>query len=252
MVVSDGSEEKDKVKKLEDEIKTQKQKIESLTNIHTSLGSRTVNGVTPNNRQLKIEGEQVKLKEMYDKLDNLNGSSGGPSVGFQGSSGSGSTPKPNVGRMGSATTPVMNAADTNAMNKQVERADALAYKKMMDDYDDKIGELRSKRAEGAKDIIKGFTGSLGAASMGIAGATVGAATGEMDNIVKAAAAGIGMGDWMGEKAVEAPVAIKDFGKGVVKGVQAGREYKTLRKDLDKQKQQISKLIKDSNINAGNM
>lgn len=138
--------------------------------------------------------------------------------------------------------------------KQMSRSDLIATQNLLDGYDEKLAEIKKQKTEGIQDIVKGFTGTAGALAGGITGAAVGAALGEMDDVVKAAGAGIGVGDFIGEKAVDLPTGAADMVKKSMSGMATKNELKQLRKQFQNQTNTVQKIIKNQrdNIDASNV
>lgn len=102
-----------------------------------------------------------------------------------------------------------NATVPSRLNKGVTSNNKAQddYYKIMDKYNDEIAKATEKRKNGWKDAASGFNETLGAIAGGGIGLSVGSitglATGDLDQIHKATAYGIGLGDAVGENVTKA-------------------------------------------------
>lgn len=102
-----------------------------------------------------------------------------------------------------------NATVPSRLNKGVTSDNKAQddYYKIMDKYNDEIAKATEKRKNGWKDAASGFNETLGAIAGGGIGLSVGSitglATGDLDQIHKATAYGIGLGDAVGENVTKA-------------------------------------------------
>ena len=69
-------------------------------------------------------------------------------------------------------------------------------------YEDQLSEINKQRNEGIKDIISSVTETYGAALGAGAGAIIGGASGEFDELTRGLIAGMGAGDYVGESVVK--------------------------------------------------
>lgn len=85
--------------------------------------------------------------------------------------------------------------------------DMDAYDKIMDKYNDELAKAKEKRRKGIESALAGAAETVGAGFGGMAGLSIGAvsglATGDLDQIPKAMAYGIGVGDAAGENLTKA-------------------------------------------------
>lgn len=233
-------------------IHEQQKKVDDLKNYQVGMGGVVTdeNGnylkETADQRQKKINEEQSKLNSLLSKANMGQASLDAPDFGTVQNF---NTPS-SLGQ-GGQSVPVTNSSQGQALGKQISRDDAVAYQQYIDQCDDKIKELSTKRNEGVKDIIKGVTGTVGAVTVGTMGVGLGAAMGEMDDILKYAGAGMGVGDYIGEKVVELPAGGVDLVKSINKGIKNGRDNKKLEKSLNAQKAKIDELMMTNNIDIGN-
>lgn len=96
------------------------------------------------------------------------------------------------------------------------------YNDMLESYQDKIAELKKKRSDGIKQIMKGVGETAVAIPGALGGALIGGASGELDDAIRGASVGAGIGDTIGgfaaDTAFETGSAIKTAGKTVSSGV----------------------------------
>lgn len=76
------------------------------------------------------------------------------------------------------------------------------YNAMMDKYQDQLDELKKKRQEGTKQILRGIGETAGAVPGALAGAVIGGADGDLDSALRGAAVGMGIGDTIGGSMAE--------------------------------------------------
>lgn len=114
------------------------------------------------------------------------------------------------------------------------------YYKIMDKYDDEIAKAKEKRREGIKKIASGGFETLGAAAGGMVGLSIGSvsglATGDLDQMYKATAYGIGVGDALGENLTNAVASVSSNLKSRA----------SVNKKLDNQIAQMEKNLKIQN------
>lgn len=114
------------------------------------------------------------------------------------------------------------------------------YYKIMDKYDDEIAKAKEKRREGIKNIASGVFETLGAAAGGMVGLSIGSvsglATGDLDQMYKATAYGIGVGDALGENLTNA----------VASATTSIKSRASVNKKLDNQIAQMEKNLKIQN------
>ena len=96
---------------------------------------------------------------------------------------------------------------STASSSRTTDKDREAYEKIMDKYDDEIAKAKERRRKGIESTITGAAETIGAGIGGMTGLSVGAvsglATGDLDQIPKAMAYGIGAGDAAAENLTKA-------------------------------------------------
>lgn len=114
------------------------------------------------------------------------------------------------------------------------------YYKIMDKYDDELAKAKEKRRKGIQDAFSGGIETIGAAAGGMVGLSIGSvsglATGDLDQIHKAAAYGIGVGDALGENLTNA----------VASATTSIKSRASVNKKLDNQIAQMEKNLKIQN------
>lgn len=114
------------------------------------------------------------------------------------------------------------------------------YYKIMDKYDDELAKAKEKRRKGIQDAFSGGFETLGAAAGGMVGLSIGSvsglATGDWDQIHKATAYGIGVGDALGEHLTNA----------VASATTSIKSRASVNKKLDNQIAQMEKNLKIQN------
>lgn len=114
------------------------------------------------------------------------------------------------------------------------------FYKIMDKYDDELAKAKEKRRKGIQDAFSGGIETIGAAAGGMVGLSIGSvsglATGDLDQIHKAAAYGIGVGDALGENLTNA----------VASATTSIKSRASVNKKLDNQIAQMEKNLKIQN------
>lgn len=114
------------------------------------------------------------------------------------------------------------------------------YYKIMDKYDDELAKAKEKRRKGIQDAFSGGIETIGAAAGGMVGLSIGSvsglATGDLDQIHKATAYGIGVGDALGEHLTDA----------VASATTSIKSRASVNKKLDNQIAQMEKNLKIQN------
>lgn len=114
------------------------------------------------------------------------------------------------------------------------------YYKIMDKYDDELAKAKEKRRKGIQDAFSGGIETIGAAAGGMVGLSIGSvsglATGDLDQIHKATAYGIGVGDALGEHLTNA----------VASATTSIKSRASVNKKLDNQIAQMEKNLKIQN------
>lgn len=114
------------------------------------------------------------------------------------------------------------------------------YYKIMDKYDDELAKAKEKRRKGIQDAFSGGIETIGAAAGGMVGLSIGSvsglATGDLDQIHKATAYGIGVGDALGEHLTSA----------VASATTSIKSRASVNKKLDNQIAQMEKNLKIQN------
>lgn len=114
------------------------------------------------------------------------------------------------------------------------------YYKIMEKYDDELAKAKEKRRKGIQDAFSGGIETIGAAAGGMVGLSIGSvsglATGDLDQIHKATAYGIGVGDALGENLTNA----------VASATTSIKSRASVNKKLDNQIAQMEKNLKIQN------
>lgn len=114
------------------------------------------------------------------------------------------------------------------------------FYKIMDKYDDELAKAKEKRRKGIQDAFSGGIETIGAAAGGMVGLSIGSvsglATGDLDQIHKATAYGIGVGDALGEHLTSA----------VASATTSIKSRASVNKKLDNQIAQMEKNLKIQN------
>lgn len=114
------------------------------------------------------------------------------------------------------------------------------YYKIMDKYDDELAKAKEKRRKGIQDAFSGGIETIGAAAGGMVGLSIGSvsglATGDLDQIHKATAYGIGVGDALGDHLTNA----------VASATTSIKSRASVNKKLDNQIAQMEKNLKIQN------
>lgn len=122
------------------------------------------------------------------------------------------------------------------------KSDKIAddYYKIMEKYDDELAKAKEKRRKGIQDAFSGGIETIGAAAGGMVGLSIGSvsglATGDLDQIHKATAYGIGVGDALGENLTNA----------VASATTSIKSRASVNKKLDNQIAQMEKNLKIQN------
>lgn len=144
---------------------------------------------------------------------------------------------------------VKKAMDSNITtsatpSKSFSDKDKDNYLKIMDQYDDAISKAKEKRRKGLENFASGAAETLGAGIGGMTGLSIGAisglSTGDLDQIPKAAAYGIGIGDAAGENLTKAVSA-------AASGIKSRAKVNS---NLDKQLAQMERNLKINNEHRG--
>lgn len=123
-------------------------------------------------------------------------------------------------------------------------------------YAAKIEELKRKRGDSIALATKGLTGTVGASFAGIAGGVIGGATGDVGNTLKGVGAGMGVGDYLGEKSVDltrkAYTGPRDAIKSVNKTLGEIKKgtyitSKQIDKELNKRREEVNAMFDNVNI-----
>lgn len=114
------------------------------------------------------------------------------------------------------------------------------YYKIMEKYDDELAKAKEKRRKGIQDAFSGGIETIGAAAGGMVGLSIGSvsglATGDLDQIHKATAYGIGVGDALGDHLTNA----------VASATTSIKSRASVNKKLDNQIAQMEKNLKIQN------
>lgn len=141
-------------------------------------------------------------------------------------------------------------SDNNKLHDKYEdQADEIEK-----NYKDKIDEIKKKQRDNRRESYKGVAETIGALAGGTTGLVAGMSTGDVQHMIKGAGYGLGIGDKLGSKAVEAPIAMTNAMKEVAKN--NAISYKVQQKKLDaeftKQKKMIDDALKSIKSDVGNV
>lgn len=103
---------------------------------------------------------------------------------------------------GMKKTSNLSTGSANANNKAKDGKSIRDYNAMMDKYQDQLDELKKKRQEGTKQILRGLGETAGAVPGAFAGAIIGGADGNLDEALQGFATGAGIGDTIGGSVAE--------------------------------------------------
>lgn len=209
----------------------------SDSNQSTSIPNPTNNNQNTLNPS-KSRASANNYAAIANKARKNAGSSNGSSGSGSGSNGSGS------GSIGSNEDFV--AALANAVNQSggANGNARLKEEDLRDAYKDKIKAIKDKKGDAIASVAKSFTGTVGAGALGITGAVMGAATGDVGTTLKGLGTGMGAGDYLGEKSIDLTRGTKrvikgsaDLGKQIIQGnaminKKLDKEIETRRKEVD--------------------
>ena len=141
-------------------------------------------------------------------------------------------------------------SDNNKLHDKYEdQADEIEK-----NYKDKIDEIKKKQRDNRRESYKGVAETIGALAGGTTGLVAGLSTGDVQHMIKGAGYGLGIGDKLGSKAVETPIAMANAMKEVAKN--NAISYKVQQKKLDaeftKQKKMIDDALKSIKSDVGNV
>lgn len=110
--------------------------------------------------------------------------------------------------------------------------------------EDAIKNAKKMRNEGIKDIAKGLAESAGAVVVGPMGAVLGGAEGNIDDAINGLISGAGLGDAIGEKAVDATVGVGKFAQNRAKNVQNfNTEMQEIKRAMNEEDKSFGEAIK---------
>lgn len=174
---------------------------------------------------------------------------------------SGGTTKPGISpsAKGENTAAATNiGSPTNFSSSSISDRNKL-YDKYQDqaeeiekNYKDKIDEIKKKQRDNWKTTASGFTETLGAVMGGTAGIIKGMSEGDIREMIEGAGFGMGIGDAIGAKAVDAPVNLTKAVKAVVEN--KGYKEKVREKDAEfaKQKKMIDEALNSLKTDVSNV
>ena len=139
------------------------------------------------------EDKEALMKDINLRRAAAGGSSGGGATGGSGT-GSGSS-----GGTGSGVGSNSTNVNMNGYNQKIRA--------MEKEYEQKRKEILNARKEGMKQIAKGFTETGGAIIGGTMGGIIGIADGDIDDGIAGLMGGAGLGDAIGEGAVDTVVSM---------------------------------------------
>lgn len=99
--------------------------------------------------------------------------------------------------MGIAAGMKKSGAGVPATSQAKDGKSIRDYNAMKDKYQDQLDELKKKRQEGTKQILRGLGETAGAVPGAVAGAIIGGADGNIDEALRGAGVGMGIGDTIG-------------------------------------------------------
>lgn len=218
-----------------------KDKVSAIKERNKAL-KRRFGTVNPDGTQY-LGGADVKL----DSTSTVTG--GDTSLNISGPDGQGS----NTTLTGNDNITNKPISAANKMNqKPLNIKDAYAYQAIQDSYEKKIGDAKKKRNESIISTVKGVTETGGAFLGGGAGAILAGTTGEMSQIARAATIGGGAGDKLGEMAVDLPKGATNMTRGIKTLATNYGKVKKLNKEYDNINNEITKRMKDANIDIGSL
>lgn len=139
---------------------------------------------------------------------------------------------------GNSSQQLSNSVNSSA--KKINEKDRDNYLKIMDQLDDDLSKAKEKRRKGIETAVSGLMETAGAGAGAMAGLSIGAvsglATNDLDQIPKAMAYGIGVGDMAGESLTK---AVSSVASGV-------KSRANVNKSLN---EQISVMEKNLKINS---
>ena len=121
-------------------------------------------------------------------------------------------------------------------------------------YQDKIDEIKKKQRDNRRESYKGVAETIGALAGGTTGLVAGMSTGDVQNMIKSAGFGLGIGDKLGSNAAGAPFAISDAIKEVSKNniIAYKKQQKKSDAEFAKQKKMIDDALKSIKSDVGNV
>lgn len=141
-------------------------------------------------------------------------------------------------------------SDNNKLHDKYEdQADEIEK-----NYKDKIDEIKKKQRDNRRESYKGVAETIGALAGGTTGLVAGMSTGDVQNMIKSAGFGLGIGDKLGSNAAGAPFAISDAIKEVSKNniIAYKKQQKKSDAEFAKQKKMIDDALKSIKSDVGNV
>lgn len=236
------------------------------TAIAFQLGKRLMDNVSKVGKGAKgmvgYRKENEKIKKRYDEdVENLglNGRSGSRTGSTSSASGGNASKngistavasaggayddlEPDVGSVGGA-----GASSKDALKLK------RAYTTIQRNYDDAMKANLDKRNEAIKSIAKGLTETAGATIGAPSGLILGGADGDIDGALRGVVSGAGVGDIVGEKVIDSVSAVNSIKSTISKAAQSrGMSNKALKNYIDNQNEQIKEVLKNMDIDVGNI
>ena len=134
-------------------------------------------------------------------------------------------------------------------NYEISATDRRRMRNALRSYEEKAAEINKQRNEGIKNIFSGITETASAGFFGTAGMVLGGADGNIDEAIQGILAGAGVGDTLGQSAVNAVDRATKFVQRNYKR-DAGISSKELQKSISAYKDALNKA--SVNYNSSNV
>ena len=206
-------------------------------------GIRSINQSRQDNRKAK-----ERLKEDMEDNGFIKGADGKLTyVGRQssaGSSGGNSSSSSSASTRGGASSAGGGSSATGASN-DISASDQRRMRNALRNYEDRASEIKKQRSEGIKSIASGTFEFVGAGVGAAAGGLIAGSDGNLDELVQGIIAGAGVGDAVGESAVN---IVDKATKFVQRNYnrKSGISNKALKRSIDSYKD----ALKNSNVYHG--
>lgn len=131
--------------------------------------------------------------------------------------------------------------DTSYSDRDIAYEEKL--EKAREDYETKRKELVKNRKQGYKTMVSGVTEFGGSLIGGTAGGVLGSGTGGLDDITSGVLSGAGIGDWVGEKAVNLASIPAEAGSAIADNLR--KKAKAAEKEIERQNDRTAKALSDA-------